>query len=389
MQPMQHNGFVVTVPLPLLVVVEDVGWWQGQDGSSINEPFRSGMDRYHCLEDYQALLLLAKRLQMRIQLSMVLCEWDRSNLLRHVPTATWMAEEWRNPHRREDTLEEAADFLRTNSDHLEIGLHGVGHEFWKNKKMERSEFHDPDNIMRPPDLIRQHLDAFGAIMAENSLGPFPQAFVPPALQHSFGNGAQSFQAILRDYGVTCVTTIFSRARQYAPPVHEKITWESDVLLIERHQAPVSWHIQAATPTLSHAGPVVSLHWKNLLHHNPHRNEEVIAPWGEFLSACCRDFNRMAAPDTTTCWSQFAYHSLAGIRPLGAGVEIDVSRVPNLSGISPRFFLKIRDERNRSWQISNGKIVSSEHQGSVTLTCVEIFSRNRPLYLTPRSSEASV
>jgi len=197
MQSVQHNGFLVTVPMPLLVVVEDVGWWQGQDGSSINEPFRSDMGRNHCLEDYQALFLLAKRLQMRIQLSMVLCEWDRSNLLRHVPTATWMAEDWRNPYRREDILEEAADFLRTNSDHLEIGLHGVGHEFWKNKKMERSEFHDSDNIMRSPDLIRQHLDAFGDIMEENGLGPFPRAFVPPALHYSFGNGAQSFQANIR------------------------------------------------------------------------------------------------------------------------------------------------------------------------------------------------
>ncbi|MBU0943499.1 MAG: hypothetical protein KJ804_21550 [Proteobacteria bacterium] len=388
MPPVKHNGFLLTIPKPLLVVVEDVGWWQGQDGSTVNEPFRSGMNREHCLQDYQALLLLARRLQMRIQISMVLCEWDRSSLLRHVPGATWMGEDWCNPT-SQDILEETSDFLRVNSDHLEIGLHGVGHEFWKNKRMERSEFHDTDNIMRPSGIIRQHLDAFAAIMEENGLGLFPQAFVPPALYHSFGNAEQSFQAILREYGVSWVSTIFSRARQYAPPVHEKLTWESDVLLIEREEAPVPWHIHAAPPTLPHAGPIVALHWKNLLHLDPHRNEEVIIPWVELLSSCGKDFNRILARDTASCWSQFAYHSLAKIEPLGDGVEIDIGGGPNLSSISRHFFLKIRDEQHRSWRISNGKMISSRSDGPVTQVCIEFFSRSRPIYLTPRSARASV
>jgi hypothetical protein len=389
MEPLQHNGFLITLPQPLMVVVEDVGWWQGRDGSAINEPYRTGMERNHCLEDYQALLLLARQLQMRIQISMVLCEWDRTDLLRHVPTATWMGKDWRNPCRRCEPLNDAADFLRTNSSHLEIGLHGVGHEFWQDGKMERTEFHDPSSILRPPALVRQHLDAFAAIMDENGLGPFPRAFVPPALQYSFGNGEHSIAAILHDFGVRYVTTIFSRARQYTPPLHEKITWEKDVLLIERHQALTPWNVQAAIPTLPPEGPVASLHWKNLLHSDPQRNEEVITRWGEFLSACCREFNRMAAPDTAACWNQFAYHSLATIKPLGEGVEINVSQVPNCSGIVPEFFLKIRDEQNRSWKIRNGKLDFIECDGQGKLARIESFSRNSPIYLTPWSSRDSI
>jgi hypothetical protein len=391
MQSLRHNGFLFTLPKPLLVVVEDVGWWQGRDGSAAGEPFRSGMDREHCLEDYQALDLLARCLNMRIQLSMVLCEWDRSNLLRKVPSSTWMGEKWDNPYRQQAQLEAAADFLRINSKHLEIGLHGVGHEFWKDKKMERSEFHDSQNILRSAALVRQHLDAFAGIMEENRLGAFPHSFVPPALHHSFGNADDSFQAILRNYGVTCVTTILSRARQYVPPLHEQLTWEDDVLLIERHEAPVKWHVQAAPPALPHDGPVVALHWKNLLHSNPCRNGEVIAPWAELLSSACCEFNRMAARDTISCWSQFAYHSLAHIRPKGPGVEIDISRIPKLSAIQPRFFLKIRDEQNRSYRVTNGKIVSLQRQGSDILICLdssEALSGIRPLYVTPREANVS-
>lgn len=388
MQPLSHNGFLITLPMPLLVVVEDVGWWQGRDGSAVNEPYRTGMNRDHCLEDYRALLLLARHLRMRVQISMVLCEWDRSDGLRHVPTATWMGREWRNPCRRRETLDEAADFLRTAGNHLEIGLHGVGHEFWQDGRMERTEFHDPGGIMRPPGLVRQHLDAFAAIMDENGLGPFPRSFVPPALHHSFGNGDQSMQAILHEYGVRYVTTIFSRARHYTPPLHEKITWESDVLLVERHPALTPWNVQAATPSLPPEGPVASLHWKNLLHADPRRNEEVITRWGAFILACCREFNRMAAPDTAACWSQFAYHSLATIRPRGAGVEIDIAQVAECSGILPELYLKIRDEQHRDWQIRNGRMELIEQEGPVSLVRIGAFSRNRPIYLTPWSSRAS-
>lgn len=388
MEPLQHNGFELTIPQPLMVVVEDAGWWQGRDGSAVNEPYRTGMDRDHCLEDYRALADLGERLGMRIQLAMVLCEWDRSELLRHVPTATWMGRDWRNPWRRKERLDESADFLRAGGSHLEIGMHGVGHEFWNRGKMERSEFHNPAGIMRPPELIRQHLDAFAAIMEENSLGPFPRAFVPPALHHSFGNGEDSFQAILRDYGVRYVTTIFSRARRYAPPLHEQITWESGVLLIERHQALTPWNIQAATPTAPPEGPVASLHWKNLLHSDPSRNDEVVARWGDFLSICCQEFNRMAAPDTAACWSQFAYHSLGVIRPQSAGVEIDVGQVPDCCGISPDFSIKIRDEQYRSWRIGNARMEITRRSGPVILARIGDFSRNRPIYLTPCSLSAS-
>jgi hypothetical protein len=49
------NKLVVSLPMPIFLVVEDVGWWQGRDGSANNEPFRIGFTRRHCLADYQAL----------------------------------------------------------------------------------------------------------------------------------------------------------------------------------------------------------------------------------------------------------------------------------------------------------------------------------------------
>jgi len=71
------------------------------------------------------------------------------------------------------------------------------------------------------------------------------------------------------------------------------------------------------------------------------------------------------------------------------VEIDVSQVPNLSGIVPEFFLKTRDEQNRPWQIRNGRMEIIACDGPVSLARIGSFSRNRPIYLTPWSSRASL
>ena len=294
-----HDDFEVTLPMPLFLVVEDVGWWQGRDGSASQEPYRTGMARRHCLADYRALATLAERLSMRIQMAMVLCEWDGTDLLREVPTATWMGSGWNNRINRGPWLEEAADFLRQHGERLEIGLHGLGHEYWEQGRLMRSEFHSPTGLMRHPEVIRRHLEAFGELLAQHGLGPFPQSFVPPALHHSFGNGDASFQAILDRFGVRYLSTIFSRARQFAPPRHERLTWECGVLLMERREAAVPWHRIAAPPPPDLSGPLVSLHWANLLHPDPGRNAEVIDPWAERLLARDLALDTFLAPSTAS------------------------------------------------------------------------------------------
>ena len=47
------------------------------------------LDRYGDDTVMQAIAELGRRLGVRPQAAMVLCEWDRDNLLRRVPTATW------------------------------------------------------------------------------------------------------------------------------------------------------------------------------------------------------------------------------------------------------------------------------------------------------------
>ena len=84
------SNITVKIPLPIQVVIDDVGWWSGKNGSKNQEPFRTGISRNHVPEDYQAIVSLGKALGMRPQAAMILCEWDRENILRKLPESTWM-----------------------------------------------------------------------------------------------------------------------------------------------------------------------------------------------------------------------------------------------------------------------------------------------------------
>jgi hypothetical protein len=82
--------------MAIQVVIDDVGWWCSEDGSARGEPFRTSCPRNHVPADYRAIIELGRRLNMHPQAAMVLCEWDRTNLLRKLPSSTWMGDAWDN-----------------------------------------------------------------------------------------------------------------------------------------------------------------------------------------------------------------------------------------------------------------------------------------------------
>jgi len=176
----------VFIPMPIQVVIDDVGWWSGEDGSQRQEPYRTGIPRSHVPADYQAIVDMGRMLGIRPQAAMILCEWDKENILRQLPTSTWMGEDWDNSRWVGPWLDEAAGIIRDNPDHFELTVHGVGHEYWLNGTFTRAEWTDSNGQMRPPDQIEKHLDYFEKLMNQHQLGPFPKSFVPAAFRHSFG-----------------------------------------------------------------------------------------------------------------------------------------------------------------------------------------------------------
>ncbi len=274
MNHISYKNLDVFLPMPVFPVIEDVGWWQGQDGSASQQPYRNAFSRRHCLADYQALVRLADRLGVRIGLGMVLCEWDRNNLLggiRALPgwvvTGTTKKIRGRGLMKLQNIC--AASKIPWNWDYMRFVMNSGTRERWS-----VPNFMTGMVICDQEQVIKSHFEAFGMILEQNGFSEFPRLFFPPALNHSFGNGKESIQAILYDYGIRYVVTRFSRARRFAPPHHEKITWECGVGLLERGLSPVPWNMSASPPGWDFSGPILPLHWGNLLH--PDQNVTVIS-----------------------------------------------------------------------------------------------------------------
>jgi hypothetical protein len=373
----------ITIPMPLQIVIEDAGWWSGTDGSSQNQPFRTAMGRRHVPEDYEAIAALGRKLGMRPLAAMVLCEWDQKNILKEIPSATWMGREWDNAENMGPWLERASDIIRRNSRHLEVGLHGVGHEYWGGGKLSRSEFHDDRGIMRPD--VARHLDYFGTLMEQNNLGPFPQAFVPPALHHSFGAGKRGIQGLLETFGITYVSTRFKKARAFSPPKYQRLTWECGVLLMERGETQVPWHRISAPPDLSGHGPLLNLHWANLLHADPLRNMEVVDPWVDALKPYQKSYQWMLAPDTPACWTQFAYNELTVITPWENGFQLDIKKIAELplKALTGHVTLHIKDTNNASWDIRNGTLLSNSRADTFHALKIQPNKNSHTLFIRPK------
>ncbi|MBU3946641.1 MAG: hypothetical protein KJ826_00265 [Proteobacteria bacterium] len=332
----------LTIPMPLHIIVDDVGWWSGKDGSKFNQPFRTGMGRDHLPEDYIALAALGKMLNMKILAGFILCEWDKTNLLKKLPSSTWMGKDWNNATIRCDDKERAAEIIRNESDHIEISLHGIGHEFWINGKMHRAEFHDNDCHMRNRSEIRKHFEFFFKLMEQYHLSPLPVTFIPPALKHSFGNGSEGFQKLLNEFGIRYVTTCFDKARQFSKPLHPKITWESGVLIVDRGYPEPAWNDIGPDPVFAFDRPLLTLHWANILHKNPEISLSVVNKWVDFIQKGAKTNGLLLSKDIQSCFTQFLHKLFSNILNSNGEFSIDLTwmeKLPqNLIGCS--FFIKI-------------------------------------------------
>ena len=318
---------VLQIPPPLLVVVEDVGWWSGFNGASSGEPFRTGMNRNHVPEDYEALVRLAGKLGTQIVAGLVLCEWDRKGFLAEIPSTTWMGKNWKGCRTGMEFQEQVVSILNENKHGVCPAVHGVGHEYWLNGKADRTEFHNADGVMRCKNEVESHLRAFFRLYESTGLSlDSPRIFIPPALMHSYGNGEQGFQKILAGFGIRFVITVLEKARSFKAPLFPTVTEDCGVVLVERGTAPVSWGTVAADPVFAFDHPVLPLHWANILDNDPARNIDVVDRWADHLKNGAEANGFVFLPDALRSLRQIVVSQLAVIRKDNEGTTLDLCPV---------------------------------------------------------------
>jgi hypothetical protein len=333
-KPLPRDGVAVAVPMPLQVVIDDVGWWSGEDGSARQEPYRTGIHRRHVPADYRAIVELGRALGIRPQAALVLCEWDKANILRKLPESTWMGERWDNSRWVGPWQDEAADVIRSNPTRFECTIHGVGHEHWTEGRFTRAEWADADGRMRPREMVERHLDAFAAIMDQHRLGDLPRSFVPTAFRHTFGpsEGREvSMAELLGRRGVTYINTPFRSMANAGAVSHGVFGFDAGLMIVDRGEDLLDWNVIGQTPSGRLSGPTCGLHWPNLLHPDPERNLEIVEAWVALLRPCNDRADILLSPDSVSFQHQLAHHVCTAATLLRDSIELDFSETDTLPG----------------------------------------------------------
>ena len=356
---MDQNEISAVIPMPIQVVIDDVGWWSGKDGNTLQESYRTGIGRDHKPADYEAIAYLGRALGIRPQAAMILCEWDKKNILRKLPTSTWMGKKWDNSKWVGEWQEEAADIIRANKSNFELTLHGIGHEYWEEGTFTRAEWADKSGTMRPRKEVEKHLDFYGRILDQHNLGPFPVSFVPTAFLHGFGvtkGNDVSMAEILKKHGVTYINTPFRGMFNAKAAGHKYFGIDSGVMTVDRGRDLMPWNSTGKLPKGNITTPTCGMHWANIIHTDASRNREIVDEWVRILAPHKEAFETMLSPDSVYFQKQLAHHVCSKLNVKEKNIEFDFSETDSLPALKNKTFtLKIKSNRALSFSSVNFKI----------------------------------
>ncbi len=360
-----NKNISAIIPLPIQVVIDDVGWWSGKDGTVNQEPYRTGINRNHVVADYQAIINLGKALGIRPQAATILCEWDRKNILKDVPHSNWMGKNWDNSKWVGSWLEEATDIIKSNQEHFELSLHGLAHEWWEDGKVSRAEWaEEMSGIMCAKDIVEQHLDAFGEILNQNNLGSlFPKSYIPTNFCHTFGVSEGhdiSMAQILKNRGFTYINTAYEwRFHGIEKVKHGLFGVDSGVLTVDRGHDLLGWNTIGQKPTGKIKGATCGMHWANILHTNPKQNSEIVDGWVKVLSPYNDKQETMLAKNSLEFQKQLTHHITTKVEVAENEIKLDFNDTNKLGTIvaNNEFFVKIKSENELSFSSDNIDIVS--------------------------------
>lgn len=328
----------ILIPASFMIVVDDLG--------KMDMPLEHGDGRRHCVADYEAIIEMGKRLGMRIKCGFILKEWDRKNLLKKVRGASRYGPLWDNSSRLEPSIDEMCRVINDGRDHIEISLHGLSHYLWSEDGVKLGpEFYqrDGDRLkMTSPDMVREHLDAFYEILDQNNLKGDIKSFIPPCFSYTYSPGKDHLSAILKEYGILYISTIFKSMDCTLDEKPIDVGVENGIINVDRTPGFIRWFAVDAKTPKEFKKSYFGLHFANILHQDPRRNGEVIDRWVEYFEMYKNRFDVLPAKNNDEASNQALYRRFTTIKQQDGDVILDFSQVDNSGalGLGSEFRLSV-------------------------------------------------
>ena len=306
------------IPRPITLTIDDVGWKLGRDDSDKNGPYRLGVNRDPVFRDYEVLVYVAKKVGVRLSGRFVVSEFDRENVLANYPTTNEWGSNWDNSQLIRDDDFKIMNFIKEHSAWLELGIHGVRHEYWdwgnENGKMVRTEFYDEiHNKPWPFDILMGHLFAFRSILAQYGIQSFPESYTTPGNGYFYRpNSKDDSGALFHSMGVKYAITDIIQTGNYGMPKEAILDGgiiDHGVLLIQQSRYVPNWPPWDAIdypPVNIPENGIPITHWPNWWAQNPESDFQVGDKFVEWFRMVDETPDIYVPRNTAQYYSQWLY-----------------------------------------------------------------------------------
>ena len=335
---------IMTIPRPLQIVVDDLGWFCAEDDRQSGGPSRTGVGRKHCYKDYYAVNELGKRLDMKINCAFVIGEWDDENSLRSVKHLSKYGSEWDNA-KYFDAQEMKRCVAAINAaEYIDFAVHGLLHGYYMDgiDNVDESDYYykiDKKQYAVPEEEIRHRLDCFFTLCKKHGITKKINSFVPPTFTYKWND----ISSILKDYGIEFVSTIFEIMEYDGQSKPEIVGVENGIVTLDRNNNIVKWNEFASDLSQKpDTMGIFGVHWPNIQHSDPDRYPEVVDGWVKYFEKCSQNFGTVLSKDMQFCATQSLFCRYAKITEDRGVTIVDVSDVPLLPQCKNEFFISSKE-----------------------------------------------
>lgn len=336
---------IMTIPRPLQIALDDLGWFCAEDDRKNGGPSRTGVDRKHCYKDYTAVNELGKRLGMKINCGFVIGEWDPDNRLRSVKCLSKYGELWDNAsYLDKEEMQMCADEIN-DSDYIDIAVHGLLHGYYTENidNTDESDYYYHVNkklVLTDEKEVRHRLDCFFDLLKYYKINKKINSFIPPSFTYRWND----ISKILVDYGIDYVSTIYKKMECEGEKPTDVGIEDNGIITVDRNNNLIPWNIFDAdfSKLPTDIAGVFGSHWPNFLHFDPDRNGEVVDRAVEYFEKCSQNFGTVLSKDMEFCAMQSLFCKFAVITEKDGVTTVDVSKVPKIPGKKFEFYISSKE-----------------------------------------------
>lgn len=337
----------IIIPKSLQIVMDDVGWFNGNDDRKRGGSARTAMPRRHCAEDYTAINELGRRLNMRINCAFVLGEWDPDDRLKSIKWLSKYGDKWNNSaYLDKNEMTKVAKTVRS-SPYIDIAVHGLMHNYYNPSipYCNSDYFYTENGRLRviPEKELRARLDAFFDILDYYKIEKSVNSFVPPTFSYIW----ESITDTLCDYGIKYVSTPYENARFEFPKELKKprsVGVEGGrIITLNRNNNDIPWNeLSTCLENYPITSGIFGCHWPNALHLDKNRHSEILSSWIKYFERCSETFGIILSRDIAFAANQSLFEEYTSVQYKSGKMIADISRVPKAMGIN-KFYLSAKNE----------------------------------------------